>query len=353
MKRTAANARSVTATCRQIVALMATARQFVPQDRGEAMIRKWLSRLDIDALGADRMVAAMAHATLLAADLLLSYPATSGATAFDRLARSRAAALAAEAALITALRQARFRLLRASDAHTNAVTAHDVLSGDAVQIVGAVLPSQARGAVLFARVVMLGDDRGCFPGPITLLDSAALAVARDHSAAGAMGAMAGVRWAEAVYAHVVQHGTLEVPGLNRPTGGADDDLSDVDAALFALATDWAALADAAPDPDLLQRSRQSADLPSILDALAGAAIAGAASEATLASGFERLLLVQLETVLQRERSGAGTLRLEAIERSVNAAIAADELPAAARTLFATLCQRVRRSNGVSGGDDPT
>ena len=152
---------------------------------------------------------------------------------------------------------------------------------------------------------------------------------------------------------MVQHGTLQVPGLNRPTGGADDDLSDVDAALFALATDWAALADAAPDPDLLQRSRQSADLPTILDALAGAAIAGAASEATLASGFERLLLVQLETVLQRERSGAGTLRLEAIERSVNAAIAADELPAAARTLFATLCQRVRRGNGVSRGDDPT
>jgi len=150
----------------------------------------------------------------------------------------------------------------------------------------------------------------------------------------------------------VQHGTLQVPGLNRPTGGADDDLFDIDAALFALATDWAALADAAPDPDLLQRSRQSADLPSILDAFAGATIAGAASEATLASGFERLLLVQLETVLQRERSGAGTLRLEAIERSVNAAIAADELPAAARTLFATLCQRVRRGNGVSGGDDP-
>jgi hypothetical protein len=115
----------------------------------------------------------------------------------------------------------------------------------------------------------------------------------------------------------------------------------------------AALTDAAPDPDLLRRSRQSADLPSILDALAGAAIARAASETTLAIGFERLLLVQLETVLQRERSGAGTLRLEAIERSVNAAIAADELPAAARTLFATICQRVRRGNGVSGGgDDP-
>ena len=82
MKRTAANARSVTATCRQIVALMATARQFVPQDRGEAMIRKWLSRIDIHALGETRMVAVMADATLLAADLLLSYPAASGATAF-------------------------------------------------------------------------------------------------------------------------------------------------------------------------------------------------------------------------------------------------------------------------------
>ena len=104
MKRTAANARSVTATCREIGELMASAMQFVPQDRGEAMIRKWLSRLDIHALSEDRMVAVMADATLLAADLLLSYPAASGATAFDRLARSRARAPSAEAALITALR---------------------------------------------------------------------------------------------------------------------------------------------------------------------------------------------------------------------------------------------------------
>src|SRR5690349_22971147 len=197
MKRTTANARSVTATCGQIVALMASAGQFVPQDRGEAMIRKWLSRLDIDALGADQMVAAMADATLLAADLLLSYPTASGATAFDRLARSRAGAPAAEAALITALRQARFRLPAPADA----VTAHDVLAGDAVRIVGAALPWQAHGAVVFGRVVMLGDDRGCLPGPITPLDSPAFAVARGHSAAGALGAMAGVRWAEAIYAH--------------------------------------------------------------------------------------------------------------------------------------------------------
>ena len=187
MKRTAANARSVTATCRQIVGLIASAGQFVPRDRGEAMIRKWFSRLDIDALGADRMVAVMADATLLAADLLLSYPTASGATAFDRLARSRAGAPAAEAALITALRQARFRLLRVGDAQADAVTAHDVLAGDAVRIVGAALPWQAHGAVVFGRVVMLGDDRGCLPGPITPLDSPAFAVARGHSAAGALG----------------------------------------------------------------------------------------------------------------------------------------------------------------------
>jgi hypothetical protein len=149
---------------------------FVPQDRGEAMLRKWLSRIDIDTLGEDRMVAVIADATLLAQDLLLSYPAASGATAFDRLARSRAGTPAAEAALITALRQARFRLLRVScDAHADAVMAHDVLSGDALQIVGAALPSQAGCATLFARVVMLGDDRACFPGPITPLDSAAFA----------------------------------------------------------------------------------------------------------------------------------------------------------------------------------
>ena len=98
--------------CSQVDELLAAAMQFVPRDRGDALVRKWLPRRDVEALSEDRMLTMLADGVLLSMDLLLSQPAASGTTAFDRLARSRAGAPAAEAAAIEALRHARFRLLR-------------------------------------------------------------------------------------------------------------------------------------------------------------------------------------------------------------------------------------------------
>ena len=120
---------------------------------------------------------------------------------------------------------------------------------------------------------MLEDGCCCLPGSITPLDAAALALARNHVAAGATGTSAGARWAEAVYGHVVQHGTMDVPGLNRPMshpGSEDDGLETDQGELLGLATAWAALTDRSPDADLLQRTRQCTNLPTILQVLAAA-----------------------------------------------------------------------------------
>ena len=202
------------------------------------------------------------------ADLLLSYPAAIGATAIERLARTRTDASGTEAALIAALRQSRFRLLQGgSGVQTASVAPRDVLSGEVLHIASTDLPSQAGGTVLFARVALLGRSP--------------LSARRDHAArppghpdrAGSQrgqcpGAMVAVRWAEAIYGHVVQHDALN--DLKRPMSAHDVSDSDEEA-LFELATEWAALADGTPN--LLQRTRQSANLPNILGALAGAAAA--------------------------------------------------------------------------------
>ena len=235
------------------------------------------------------------------------------------------------------------------------VSMRDVVSDEVLRIVGAELPPLAAGTVLFGRVAMLGGDLGCLAGAITPLDPAAFAVARGHPAAGAPGATAGARWAEAVYGHVVRHGTLDVPGLNRPAGDldAEDDLFESEGgALLSLAMAWAALAEGAPDAALLQRTRQLADLPTILDALAAAALARDAREEGMAIAFERLLLVQMETVLRRERSGSGTLTLDTVGRALDDAIAAGRLPPAACALFAALQQRLAGGNGARRADDP-
>jgi hypothetical protein len=242
------------------------------------------------------------------------------------------------------------------DMHTPEPLARDVISDEMLRIVGADLPSLASLTVLFGRVVMLGDGLCCLPGAITPLDTAAVALARGHADAGASDAAAGTRWAETVYGHVVQHGTLDVPGLNRPAGGSDseDDLPETRGeALAALAMAWAALANRTPDAVLLQRTRQLVDLPSILDALDAATSARDASQGAMAFAFERLLLVQLETVLRREHSGVGTLSLDAIGRAVNDTIAAGSLSLGARTLFAALRHRVAGSNATRRSGDPT
>ncbi len=206
---------------------------------------------------------------------------------------------------------------------------------------------------LFARIAPLPDGSYGFAGAITPLDEAAFAVARDHLCAGARSAAAAARWAEAVYCHVVRHGTLDFPGVNRPP---DDDLEDdvaddpETAELRALAEAWAELRDGAPaDAALLQRTRQRADLMTILEALVLAAVAPRLADSRIAAGLERMLLVQLETVLLRERSGSGRLTLAGIAAALDREIAERDMPAAARDLFEKL--RLRLSGGGGRAQD--
>ena len=353
MPRTAAHeTRGSAVICQQFAALTVAAMQFVARDRGEALIRKWLSRMEMPAMSEGRLAAATADAMLLAADLLLSYPAASGATAFDRLARSRTRAPAAEQAAMTALCRGRFRLLEvANGAAGSAPMARDAVSGETLRIVGADLPPRSSVAVLFSRAVMLGDKECCLPGAVTPLDPSAAAVARNHPAAGGLGAIAGARWAEAVYEHVVRHGTAAVSVFDRPAGRDEEVAEPIDDEIYELATAWAALADAVPNADLLQRSRFSTNLPNVLDVLAGATTARERRMETLATGFERLLLVQLETIVHRERSGAGKLGLDSVARSVDEAIATGGLPRTARELLASL-RRSIAGNGIRQRDDP-
>lgn len=328
--------------CRRMREIAASALQFVAPERGQAIFRKWVPR-DVEAMSPDRMLATAADATLLTADLLLSHPSASGTTAFDRLAKRRADAAPAEAAAIAALRRARFRLLRLEeDASADEVAMRDVVSDQILRIADAHLPPLPAGTTLFGRVAMLGDGVGCMPTSVTPLDAAASAVARSYPAAGAAGA--GARWAEAVYSHVVRNGTLEVPGLNRPAAGAEDaedEWSEADDdGLVALATEWAGLEERAPDEALLQRTRELTGLPNILDAVTAATLGRAAGEDAMARAFERVLLVQLETVERRERGGSGTLTLDGIGHAIDEAVAAERLSPEARTLFTALRRRL-------------
>jgi hypothetical protein len=339
---------------RRIDDLLILAITFVPRERGEAQIRKWLPRGQVMAMREDRLVAMTADAVRLAADLLLSQPSGSGANAFDRLARSQTQASAAHVAAIAALRAARFRLLRLDgDPRERPQTLRDVISGQALRLGGTTLPPIPAGTVLFSRVALLEDGFCCLAGAITPLDTAAAAFARGHAAAGAVAVAGNARWAEAVYGHVVRYGTLEVPGLNRPGGGNRDDAAASDGGpLFGLVKAWETLGAAAPDAALLQRTRQLANLPTILDALIGAVLSRGAGETAMAGAIERLLLVLLDTVLRREHGGSGTLTLDRVASAVDEAVRSAGMPRETAKLFAALRLRLAGGTTTRRADDP-
>ncbi len=337
----------------RIEALLEAAIGFVPRERGEALMRKWLPRRDrdVEGLGDGRAISMAADAIFLVTDLLLSQPSFSGTTAFDRLAKSRAGARPEAAAALAALRQARFRLLRIERrAEYQGWMARDVLSDAVLHIAAPALPPLPPATTLFGRVADLGGGQCCFAGPITPLDLAASAMALAHPASGARNPAAAARWAEAVYAYVVRHGTLDIPGLNRPVADPrDDDAEPAHDALRDLSVAWGELAGGAPDAALLARTRQAADSETILDALAAAVLARDAGRPDVAEAFERLLAVQLETVRRREATGATRLSLDAIARDLGEAMRLRGWPQRVRTLF----EKLRAE--VSGGrlaEDP-
>ncbi|NNM56423.1 hypothetical protein, partial [Acidocella sp.] len=114
MPRVATATSSSEEVCHLIDGLIEAAAKFVARERGDGIVRKWLPQRerDVQDMSEERMLAMMADAVLLSSDLLLSQPSASGTTAFDRLARSRASAPAAEREAMAALCRARYRLLR-------------------------------------------------------------------------------------------------------------------------------------------------------------------------------------------------------------------------------------------------
>ena len=356
MPESAATAESVLQEfCDQIEELLLEATQFVPRDRGEALMRKWLPRNPPEDMGEARMVAMMADGVLLSTDLMRCQPGAMGTTAIDRLVRTRRGA-PAESKALAILCQARFRLLQvAGDMQKPLVSARDVISGEKLRIFGADLAPLAPGTPLFALAAMLGDGVCCLPGAITPLDAVAFAVARGHAAAGAKGVAASARWAEAVYCHVVRYGTLDVPGVNRPRPESDDAGDSPDGEIseaYALAIEWMALADGAPDEDLLERTRQSVSAKTLIECLVNAAEARTFGKQDVAAAIERLLLVQMEAILRRERAGSATVTLDAVRDGLDKAVAIGAAPATASALLASLRKRLMGRAEASRAGDP-
>ena len=331
-----------------IAELTQEAARFIAFDRVEKVARGWLARTGPGQTSGEQDLLLVADALAMATELALLTPSASGATAFDRLARQRRGLDPDAAAALDAIRHARFRLLRIEGVADGLVQARDLASGDALDILADDVAPEATGAALLARTAALGDGRHAFAGVVTPLDEAGLAVAAGFVRPGA-GLVNPLRCAEAVFRHVLRHGTPEISGLNRPPGWDEPEEGDDEGPgeLDLLALLWAKPG-AEREAEDVQFVRTQADLEAILAMLASAANTRLHGLGELSDGYAAIALIQMETLHRRALAGSGRVTLDGVATAIEAGIAAGEFPAETRSVFAEARRRLGAASPNSG-----
>jgi hypothetical protein len=334
-----------------IAGLLLEAARFISPTRVEQLARGWLARAEPGQGAAGRDTLLVADALVMATDLALFTPSASGATAFDRLARARGPGQPDAAAALEALRRAQFRLLRieALDGE-GAVQLRDLASGEVLRVLDESIPAEAVGVALVGRLAPLGDGRCVFAGGVTPLDEAGLGVAMGFVRPnGGRGLINPLRCAEAVYRHVLRHGTPDIPGLNRPPEG-NDDPPEEGSELDLLALRWAEPG-AAHDPADIQFVRTQADLGTVVAMLASVANTREHGLGALSGAYAAIALVQLETLHRRAVAGSGAVGLNAVAAAVDAAVAAGEVAPGTRDVFGEVRSRLGAAPSGAGAKD--
>jgi hypothetical protein len=168
------------------------------------------------------------------------------------------------------------------------------------------------------------------------------------------------RCAEAVYRHLVRFGGPAIPGLNRPPEGGlwDFPFAPEDGPVHATAFAWAEAAteagsDVEPPAEEVRAARELATEPDLLEALGGCAAARRVEAAALATAYERVLTIQVETIERRAALGlaVGAVPLDAVADEIRRAVRDGRAPPEIETVFQTVRARVR-AGGLGRRDRP-
>jgi len=333
-----------------VAELLLQAAEFISPARVEETARGWLSRAEPMDDDPGREMLRVADALGMATDLALFTPSASGATAFDRLARRLGRADPEQAAALDALRRAQFRLLRVEAPSSDGLARlRDLVTGEVLPVLDGSIGSEAVEVALVARLAPVGDGRSVWVGGTTPLDAAGLAVAQSFVRPGARGPLP-LRCAEAVYRQVLRHGTLEIPGLNRPPDDWDDGLDEEPGELDLLALRWAEPG-AGHDPEDVQFIRAQTSLDAVLDVLGSVANTRTHGLGALSDAYAAISLVQLETLHRRAAAGSGTAGLDTVQAALEAGIAAGALPQDARGVFDEVRRRLGTAASKAGVPD--
>lgn len=322
-------------------ALLLAGTEFISPARMQELLRTLMAKA---AEGPVEESKAFADAMLMAMDLALFTPSASGQTAFDRMARQRTGLAAEEAAALPVLRQAAFRVLEVVEAGEDSSGLRDLASGEALTLAGFRMDAGLVGLKLAGRLAPVGGGMYLPVSLPTPLDDAAYAVAAGFIRPG-RGLLNPHRCAEAVYRHVMRHGTLWIAGLNDLDEASLPEAADE---LDHIAQLWAAPG-AVRDKEDVQAVRSDCSLDTIIFTILSVIQTRAADELALAAAYREILQLQLETLHRRQAIGSTVMGLDAVAAEIAAEVAGGGLDARATAVF----EEVRRRFGAAPPGAPS
>ncbi len=326
---------------------------FTPPDRTETLARQFLSRADSPD-DDDEAAALSIYALALAADLAIFAPSSSGATAIDRYLRGHPPAGGEKTEAAQALRRARFRVIRieACD-ETSRCRGIDLATGEPVAFHDDGTGRERVGSTLATRLCPLGGGDFVTTGPTITLNDDSLAVARGFMRPNGKGMVNPERCAEAVYRHVVRH------------DGVPDDilatLNDVfdEPELFPYGPETGPISELAhrwaeqggdPSPADLAAARGHASPDHLIDAVELAGLAADFELPALSAAFERIAVIQIETMRRRKAVSARAPSIDDVARLIDDEIRAGTVSPETRARFEDLRRRAGAASRGKPGD---
>jgi hypothetical protein len=293
-----------------------------------------------------------AAALALAADLSLFTAPPGRSTAVERLVKTaKPPAGSLEAAALEALAAHRFALFEIVDvADDGAHQARDLLSGEAFTLTtfGMELIGDP-GERLAGRLAPTADGRFLLSACAVLHDMD-LEMIRPWLTRDGRAMANPARCAEALYHRAVGMGEILLPGVYGYQDADDDEDAPPEDRLHTIATAWAVGVDASVREDDEQTVRQRVSVDDIILVLQWVRVGRIAGDQPWAAACERMAVLQLETL--RRRAGAGnkaaTETLKALEREIDRAVAAREIPPLYRALYQELSRRAAQAIGTGG-----
>ena len=294
----------------------------------------------------------MTDALDCAVDLGLFTPSLSGQTAIDRARRSGKYKTADDIEAAGLLASAVFRLIELSeDVGGGLFRARDLACDEALTIFDPKMSLRegrrwALRGCLFEGVVIA-------VGPVTPLSESMLEAVRPFIVPG-RGLKNPLRCAETLYRHFLRHSDpfdgIKAEALKEAAFPFDAE----DGVIHAIAAKWAAH-ERLPEPTTEETKslRRESYPPPVFEALCGLDAAHKLKMPHHAAAYERVLLIQLETIHRRSSLGirAGYESLDGLTASINADIAFGAIPHEAADLFADLCRKAKLAASSRNADN--